>query len=150
VSKNVEVLIKNYGEKTNSSYKITRLAGSDRYDTAVKVGNEVRKVTKKLDDSVLVDGTNFSDIITISSYASQKRIPILLTEPKKINPTTYEALYRWGINNVTIGGGYNSVSKSIEDKLNISKKERVAGKDRYETAVKISQRRTNSSLIGEK
>ncbi|WP_024622363.1 cell wall-binding repeat-containing protein [Metaclostridioides mangenotii] len=83
VSKNVEILINNYGKKTKSSYKITRLAGSDRYETAVKVGNEVRKITKRLEDSVLVDGTNFSDIITISSYAAQRRIPILLTEPKK-------------------------------------------------------------------
>jgi putative cell wall-binding protein len=139
VSKNVEVLINNYGEKTNSSYKITRLAGSDRFDTAVKVGNEVRKITKKLDDSVLVDGTNFSDIITISSYASQKRIPILLTEPKKINRTTYEALYRWGINNVTIGGGYNSVSAYIEKDLEDFKRIRLAGSDRYETATVIGE-----------
>ena len=139
VSKNVEILINNYGKKTKSSYKITRLAGSNRYETAVKVGNEVRKITKKLEDSVLVDGTNFSDIITISSYAAQRRIPILLTEPKKINPTTYESLYRWGINNVTIGGGYNSVSAFIEKDLEDFKKIRFAGSDRYETATVIGE-----------
>lgn len=50
--------------------------------------------------------------------------------------------------NVLIGGGYNSVSKEIEDNLKVDKKERVAGQNRYETAVKISQRRTDSSLIG--
>jgi putative cell wall-binding protein len=39
-----------------------------------------------------------------------------------------------------ICGGYNSVSKDIEDKLQVSNKERIAGQNRYETAVKISQK----------
>ncbi len=139
VSKKVEDIINDYSENKKTNYIITRLAGIDRYETAVKVGDEVRKNTNILGDSVLVDGTNFPDIIPLSTYAAQRRIPILLTKPEEINPITYETMYKWDISNVTIGGGYNSVSKSIEKNLEDFDKKRLAGSDRYETAAVIGE-----------
>ena len=64
----------------------------------------------------------------------------MLTEPDQLNSITGNKIKDWSIKNVLIGGGYNSVSKGIEDNLGVIKKERVAGQDRYETAVKISER----------
>ncbi|MBU5307473.1 cell wall-binding repeat-containing protein [Clostridioides mangenotii] len=115
------------------SYNVTRIAGTDRYETASKIGAEVRKTGNKT-GAMLVDGTNFPDVIAISSLASQKRVPILLTEPKTLNNTTQDTLKSWGVNDVIIGGGYNSVSRDIENNLGISKVSRFGGEDRYETA----------------
>lgn len=114
-------------------YKVTRIAGDDRYETAEKIGNEVRKTGNK-DGAMLVDGTNFPDVITMSSLASQKRVPILLTHPQTLTNTTKNAINTWGINNVTIGGSYNSVSNDIEKNLGINNVTRFGGVDRYKTA----------------
>ncbi|WP_304341502.1 cell wall-binding repeat-containing protein [Metaclostridioides mangenotii] len=130
VSKKVEDQLKNYN--------ITRISGQDRYETAVKIGDEVRNITGNKTESMLVDGTNFPDVITISTLATQKRAPILLTEPKTFNNTTDKTMSEWGINNVTIGGSYDSVSRDIESSLSVNKVSRLGGADRYETAKLIA------------
>lgn len=120
-------------------FKITRIYGNDRYETAINIGNEVRALSGNKEGAVLVDGTNFPDVITISSLATQKRVPILITEPKLLNNLTENALRSWNINDVVIGGGYNSVSKEIENNLSSIKTTRFGGDDRYETAVVIGE-----------
>ncbi len=94
---------------------------------------------------ILVDGTNFPDGITINSLAAHFKAPVMLTEPNELNSITGDKIKEWSIKNILIGGGYNSVSKEVEDSLEVSNKERVAGQDRYETAVKISERLSQTS-----
>ncbi len=94
---------------------------------------------------ILVDGTNFPDGITINSLASNFKAQIMLTTPNTLSKETADKISEWSIKNVLIGGGYNSVSKNIEDNLGVSNKERVAGQDRYETEVKISERLSQTS-----
>jgi putative cell wall-binding protein len=89
---------------------------------------------------ILVNGTDFPDGITISSIASKTKAPIMLTTPSNLSKITGDKINEWNIRNILICGGYNSVSKDIEDKLQVSNKERIAGQNRYETAVKISQK----------
>jgi uncharacterized repeat protein (TIGR02543 family) len=125
--------------------KVNRFGGEDRYKTAELIGNEVRKVSGSLDDMILVDGTNFPDGITINSLAAHFKAPIMLTETNELNSITGDKIKEWSIKNILIGGGYNSVSKGVEDNLEVSNKERVAGQDRYETAVKISERLSQTS-----
>ncbi|MEG0250834.1 cell wall-binding repeat-containing protein [Peptostreptococcus sp.] len=127
---------------------VDRIGGHDRYETAYKVADEVRSKTNNKNDMILVDGTNFPDGITISSLAAKFKAPILLTTPDTLHPTTAKAINDWTIENILIGGGYNSVSKSIEDNLGAKNKERVAGSNRYNTAVEISKRYTNSTSLG--
>jgi len=126
--------VSNKVEEQLKGYNVTRIAGQDRYETAVRIGDEVRKITGNKTESMLVDGTNFPDVITMSSLASHKRVPILLTEPQKLTNTTKDTIKSWGVNDVTLGGGYNSVSKDIENNLGVSKVSRFGGEDRYETA----------------
>ncbi|MEG0250894.1 cell wall-binding repeat-containing protein [Peptostreptococcus sp.] len=127
---------------------VDRIGGHDRYETAYKVADEVRSKTNNKNDMILVDGTNFPDGITISSLSAKFKAPILLTTPNTLHPTTAKAINDWTIENILIGGGYNSVSKSIEDNLGAKNKERVAGSNRYNTAVEISKRYTNSTSLG--
>nr|WP_312986143.1 cell wall-binding repeat-containing protein [Clostridioides sp.] len=127
---------------------VARFGGVDRYKTAELIGNEVRKISGNNDDMLLVDGTNFPDGITINSLAAKFKAPIMLTTPDTLTKVTADKITEWSIKNVLIGGGYNSVSKSIVDNLKVSKKERAAGSDRYETAVKISQRFSKETPIG--
>lgn len=141
VSKNVEDTVK---AKTKV---VDRIGGATRYETAYKVADQVRRLTNNEKDLILVDGTKFPDGITISSLAAKFKAPILLTKPDKLHPVTKAAVSQWGIENLLIGGGYNSVSKNIEDTIRIKNKERVAGSDRYNTAVEISKRYTDSRQL---
>ncbi|MBF1063392.1 MAG: cell wall-binding repeat-containing protein, partial [Peptostreptococcus sp.] len=141
VSKNVEDTVK---AKTKA---VDRIGGATRYETAYKVADQVRRLTNNEKDLILVDGTKFPDGITISSLAAKFKAPILLTKPDKLHPVTEAAVSQWRIENLLIGGGYNSVSKNIEDTIRIKNKERVAGSDRYNTAVEISKRYTDSRQI---
>lgn len=141
VSKNVEDTVK---AKTKA---VDRIGGATRYETAYKVADQVRRLTNNEKDLILVDGTKFPDGITISSLAAKFKAPILLTKPDKLHPVTEAAVSQWKIENLLIGGGYNSVSKNIEDTIRIKNKERVAGSDRYNTAVEISKRYTDSRQI---
>ena len=127
-------------------YKVRRIAGENRYETAVKIGNEVRSITGKTDESMLVDGTNFPDVITMSSLASQKKVPILITTPNKLEKTTESTIKKWGLNNIIIGGSYDSVSKDIENNLNVNKFSRLGGTDRYETAAIIGDEVRNLTV----
>jgi hypothetical protein len=141
VSKNVEDTVK---AKTKA---VDRIGGATRYETAYKVADQVRRLTNNEKDLILVDGTKFPDGITISSLAAKFKAPILLTKPDKLHPVTEAAVSQWRIENLLIGGGYNSVSKNIEDTIRIKNKERVAGSDRYNTAVEISKRYTDSRQL---
>ena len=141
VSKNVEDTLK---AKTKA---VDRIGGATRYETAYKVADQVRRLTNNEKDLILVDGTKFPDGITISSLAAKFKAPILLTKPDKLHPVTEAAVSQWRIENLLIGGGYNSVSKNIEDTIRIKNKERVAGSDRYNTAVEISKRYTDSRQL---
>lgn len=141
VSKNVEDTVK---AKTKA---VDRIGGATRYETAYKVADRVRRLTNNEKDLILVDGTKFPDGITISSLAAKFKAPILLTKPDKLHSVTEAAVSQWGIENLLIGGGYNSVSKNIEDTIRIKNKERVAGSDRYNTAVEISKRYTDSRQL---
>lgn len=141
VSKNVEDTVKT---KTKA---VDRIGGATRYETAYKVADQVRRLTNNEKDLILVDGTKFPDGITISSLAAKFKAPILLTKPDKLHPVTEAAVGQWRVENLLIGGGYNSVSKNIEDTIRVKNKERVAGSDRYNTAVEISKRYTDSRQL---
>ncbi|MEG0479091.1 MAG: cell wall-binding repeat-containing protein [Peptostreptococcus sp.] len=141
VSQNVENSVK------STAKTVVRIGGQDRYETAYKVADEVRSNTNNKKNMILVDGTNFPDGITISSLSAKFKAPILLTTPKTLHPTTAKAINDWTIENILIGGGYNSVSKSIEDNLRVKNKERVAGSNRYNTAVEISKRYTDTTSL---
>lgn len=125
----------------NKDYTVRRISGQNRYETAKKIGQEVRLTSKNTDLAILVDGRNFLDAISVSDLASERRVPILLTEADLLNKETKEALRDWNIKKLTIAGAEKSVSKNIEEKLKASIKDvdRIAGKDRYETSYLVAK-----------
>ncbi|MDR1774567.1 MAG: cell wall-binding repeat-containing protein [Clostridioides sp.] len=143
-----------------NSITVDRIGGEDRYETAKLIGEKLISLLGNAETStsinssntiaqaILVDGTNFPDALTVSSLAGYYQAHVLLTQREFLNNTTQKALKDWSVSKITIAGGTNAVAKEIEDELkelkqNISTPmtiERLAGVDRYETAVKISQK----------
>ena len=91
---------------------VKRIAGSDRYDTAVKIA----EAYDDFDKIVLVDGTNYPDALSASGYAAEKDAVILLTSPKTLVPVP-KAFIDNTDKDIVIIGGENSVSKDIENLL---------------------------------
>ena len=127
-------------EKQLSIYTLERIGGKTRYETAILLGEKIRKITGKTEEVILVDGTNFPDAIAMTSMGVEEGIPILLTEPSNLRDSTAKTIKDWKISKVTIGGGTVSVGSSIEDKLKETiKVDRIKGADRYETSVLVAK-----------
>ncbi|NLO97179.1 MAG: cell wall-binding repeat-containing protein [Peptococcaceae bacterium] len=116
-----------------------RLAGSDRYQTAVKISQAGWNESEYV---ILVRGDDFADALCAGPLAKSYNAPILFTGRYSLNPSTLKEIERLEAEKVIIIGGYNAISRDIDKTLgskNIDT-ERIYGSDRYETSVKIAQR----------
>ena len=135
ISEKVENQIKQLGIKQQ------RISGHDRFETAVKLGEQVRANSDNKKEIILVNGFNNIDALTAGSLAAKLNIPVLLTENGQLNKTTEKAIKDWGIEKVTIIGGKTQVSEAIKVKLQESKitVERLAGRTRVDTALEVAK-----------
>ena len=135
VSEKVEDQIKQLGIKPQ------RIAGADRFETAVKLGEQIRANSTNKKEIILVNGFNNIDALTAGSLASKLNIPILLTQSDQLNEIIEKAIKDWGIEKVTIIGGKTQVSEAIEEKLQNSglKVDRIAGRTRVDTALEVAK-----------
>ncbi|MDL2311112.1 BspA family leucine-rich repeat surface protein, partial [Peptostreptococcaceae bacterium OttesenSCG-928-C18] len=129
-------------ENKLADYTVERIAGINRYSTAVKIAEVIRSWSGgSATEVILVSGTDFPDAIAMTTKASKKMIPMLLTSPDSLSTETEEALKIWNLSKVTIGGGSASVSNEVEETVkNITPDvTRIAGANRYETSVKVAK-----------
>lgn len=110
--------------------KVKRVSGSSRYETALKIAQEVNPAKEQV---FIATGADFPDALAIAPYAAENGIPILLTAPKSI-PANIEEFAKT-FNNVTLIGGTGVIDPAIEKKFD--KPTRISGKNRYETASKV-------------
>lgn len=128
--------------QASSSNNITRLGGTDRYDTSVKISQYGWKQA----DTVFIAGaerdTDFADAIAGTPLAHSYDAPILLTRAAALPSNISAEIERLSPKNVYILGGTGVVSSNIENGLKAKGYTviRIAGKDRYETAIEIAKR----------
>ncbi|MDI6880264.1 MAG: cell wall-binding repeat-containing protein [Desulfitobacteriaceae bacterium] len=121
-----------------AKYKVTRLAGSSRYDTAASIASYLKDAGKLTSTkAVIAYAQNFPDALAISSWAAHKGVPILLSETNSIPDATSHALSNLGITDTIIAGGSGVISPTVESLLPHAV--RYGGANRYETAVNISE-----------
>ena len=124
----------------------SKLAGDDRYQTAIKVSN---KGWSSAQNIVLVNSNSMVDALCATPFAKMKDAPILLTEKDKLNTQTKTEITRLKAKNVYVIGGNNVISNSIINELksmNINV-ERISGDDRYNTSLEIAKRLGDVSEI---
>ncbi|BDR85737.1 cell wall-binding repeat-containing protein [Clostridium tetani] len=127
--------------------KITRICGVDRYQTAVKISQNGWKSGS--DYAILASGEDYADALCATSLAKAKDAPIFLTKKNSSNEETLKELKRLGVKKLYIIGGYGSISEEIENKVKsvVKNTERLQGKDRYETSVKIAEKLGESNKV---
>ena len=136
----------NQGNDSNEVVK--RLAGDDRYETAIKISKDNFKSS---DTVVLASGTNSADALAASSLATSKSAPILLTKRNEIGKNVFDEIKRLNANNVIVVGGKVTISEKVVSALkdkNITVK-RLAGDNRYETSYEIAKELLKSNKAKE-
>ncbi|MFD5215752.1 cell wall-binding repeat-containing protein [Microbacterium sp. NPDC058345] len=113
-----------------------RIAGTDRYDTAVRL-------SRTLDGPVSVvfvaTGTDFPDALTAAAAAGAAGGPLLLTRPTMLPDVVRAELVRLAPQRIVVVGGSGVVAAGVERALrSIAPTTRVQGADRYETARRLS------------
>ncbi|AEE95448.1 S8 family serine peptidase [Mahella australiensis] len=131
VSKAVEGAVKSMG------ISVERIWGSDRYKTAVAIGQYIQR---KSGTALIATGYNFADALAAAPFCAAKGIPILFADKDDLNEDTRAALKAWGITDVLIAGDTGAVPAAAEYEINAMgiQTKRLAGPDRYATAVEIA------------
>ena len=118
-------------------YKVTRVGGQDRYETAAAIAQYMHDHHLILGNkAVIAYGENFPDALAVSSVAAHAHMPILLTKKDVLADAAGEALKRLGINETFIVGGTGVVGTAVESSLPLPT--RYSGNDRYATAIAIA------------
>ena len=121
--------------------KVTRISGSDRFDTSDKLSQEVSRLSKKSSQAILVNGYKNIDALSVSSLATKEELPILLNGRNALNMSVKNRLKQMNVNKVYIIGGNNSISSDAEKELKRMQISvvRLSGTDRYETSANIAK-----------
>lgn len=117
--------------------KVSRVEGTDRFDTAAKIATRVGGRTV-----VIAKGTQdgWVDAIAAAGYAAHRQLPVLLVDGTSLSAATLGALDELGATHAEIVGGPSAVSTALESALNKRgvKTNRIAGADRLETSAKVA------------
>jgi putative cell wall-binding protein len=111
-----------------------RLAGADRYETAVAVSQAEYPDTAPV--VYLASGVNFPDALAAGPAAALQQGPLLLTRPDRLPDTISQEIARLKPAKIVIVGGTGSISSKVETTLKSLSQavKRVGGADRYETS----------------
>ncbi len=125
---------------------VERIAGCNRYETAVKVSQAGWTTANTV---ILARGDDYADALAGVPLAHQLDAPILLTQTKSIVPATMAEISRLKVQRVIILGGPNAISDNVKRELkrlglNV---ERIEGGNRYETAYRIAERMVREGAV---
>ena len=122
-----------------------RVAGSNRYGTAVEVAKSIEAAPffgGDVSTVLLATGTNFPDALAGGVLAQSDYAPILLNDGDSVRPEVSAYLLAENIQEVKILGGVAAVPASVEAELKgalgIPTVTRVSGSDRAATAVAVA------------
>lgn len=119
-SKPVEKISIFGGENTVASsllgegVQASRIAGSNRYDTAVKIGE---KAFAKPANVILVNGENFPDALSATGLMTKYHAPIILVAKDTIPQPVKDYLLKVNPEKIFIVGGSQSVSAAVVSEL---------------------------------
>lgn len=134
-----KVISQDIENRLSQHYQVIRLHGKDRVDTSMAVINELTAVS---DEYFIVNGYDgLADALSIGPVAGRENQPILLTGKDQIPSNVLKRIKETKPEKITIIGGKNVVSESIEQELlTHTQVERISGANRSETSVEIGKK----------
>lgn len=134
-------------ELASAGYSVERRAGVSRFETAI----DIARSAPPSDTAILVrafaaegatDPTQaFADSLGAGYMAAENGWPILLTQSDVLTGSTRDFITEQGYQRVLILGGTAAVADSVADAVAaiVPAVERIAGPDRFSTAVEIAK-----------
>lgn len=144
-----------YGDETIYLFKesepkpskpVSRIAGTNRFDTAVAISKEGWETA---DQVVLATSDDFPDALAGGPLAFKEDAPVLLTRTAALPYETKEEIKRLRAKKVIILGSQNAISSEVEaelEKMGLTV-ERIGGKNRFDTAALIAQRLDSNEAV---
>ena len=129
----------------NSTLKVDRIAGANRYETSQKIVKELIEKYKFNKEVILVDGRQNADALSAAPYAVLKKSPILLVSPNTGTVQAKKMLNELEVKTSVVIGGDSSVSDSTINALGVKNSLRIKGTNRYITSQEVCKK-----LQGEK
>jgi len=127
------------GLAADSEGSITRVAGANRYETAIKTSE---KNFASADNVILATGMNYADALSASALAGSLKAPLLLARPDALDSGVLGEIQRLKAKKAYIMGSSAAVSNAVEGSLTSAglSVERIAGADRYATSAAIASK----------
>lgn len=120
-----------------------RLAGETRLQTAIEIANEgwPDGLDNEEKSIILARADKPADALSAAGLSGMKDAPILLSYPSALSQQVLDEIARLQASKVYVLGGTNAISEKVIDQLRDVhvEVERLEGKDRFETAVKINK-----------
>ncbi|HWW53040.1 MAG TPA: cell wall-binding repeat-containing protein, partial [Acidimicrobiales bacterium] len=134
----VMVVADTWSSHASTTFAFSRLAGSDRYETAKIIAEQTFASSG---GAILATGERFPDALGGGYAAGVAHAPILLTTGATLPPVTVTALRDLNVTRVAILGGTAAVATAVEVDLNSRgyQTARIAGVDRYDTAKRVAE-----------
>lgn len=115
-----------------------RIAGGDRYETAVKISQRLHH--EPVGTVFLASGEDYPDALVAGAGGSEWGYPVLLTRPDRVPDVVMAELKRLDPAFIVLVGGERALSVEIERQVrDVSAFRRLAGADRYETATLLAE-----------
>lgn len=130
---------------------VTRVGGSDRYETSALLYREVTGITGDAGSgtAIIAYGGEFADALCASPLSYASGSPILLVQSGEIPECTLDVLESGAFDEVVIVGGTSSVSQDVQgeaEQLGLDV-ERCCGSDRYGTSVEIAEYAIDEGML---
>ena len=129
---------------------VSRIGGADRYATAAAVSRAT--FAPGLATAYIATGLTFPDALVGGAAAARAGSPVLLTPPGGLPAPTEAELRRLAPQRIVVLGGTSAVSEGVVARLRTlattGTVTRLAGADRYATAVKVSAASFPSGMPG--
>ncbi|MFH0830946.1 MAG: cell wall-binding repeat-containing protein [Parcubacteria group bacterium] len=123
---------------------LDRLAGANRYLTAIEISKSQFTEAGKAGAVLLARGDQFADGLAGAPLAAQENAPILLTPTNALQPEVLTEIQRVLPKGKTVWllGGTSAISETVAQALEAAgyETQRLAGADRYATAVEVAKR----------
>lgn len=120
--------------------EIERYSGKSRYETAVTSSKNTFNTSKY---AIIASGENYPDALVGGTLATQLNAPVLLTSKDSIPSNVLSELERLQTEIVFLLGGDSTISNVVYKQLLDKgyKVERLSGRDRLDTAIKVREMR---------
>ncbi|GAA3891178.1 hypothetical protein GCM10022381_36370 [Leifsonia kafniensis] len=116
---------------------VTRLAGADRFGTAIQVSKQFAAGVSRV---YVANGWNFPDALSAGPAAAHFASPVLLTEAGSLPAAVKAEIQRLQPSTIVVVGGTAVVSDSVLNQLKaLGATVRIGGADRYATSQLIAQ-----------